>query len=100
MQELVTLDQAKAQLKLEATDTDRDDYIQDVLIPAAQRAVENASGLIIIGDATTADLRDLPVLTIAVLLQIEDWYVNGITGAEVCAPVKGVLGTLRTWVMR
>ncbi|MDP1026390.1 head-tail connector protein [Sphingomonas sp. KR1UV-12] len=97
--EPITLEQAKQQLKLEADDVEQDGRIA-LLIPAARRAIENATGLVIVGDGITMNPADAPVIVLAMLLQVDDWFTNGVTGEKVSAPVAAVLGPLRTWVMR
>lgn len=68
----VTLDHVKTHLRLGSTDRE-DDYL-NILISAAGRAIENATGRDITAEPLTE--RDLLVVSQATLLLVGQWYAN------------------------
>ena len=72
--ELVTLSDVKAHLRLGSSS--REDAYLVILIAAAVRAIEGATGCDFVNDLSTTAVRDRAVAAQAVLLLVGQWYAN------------------------
>lgn len=98
--EPVTLAQVKMHLRLEADDEEQDAYLA-ILMPAARRHIENATGRTIVSTWPTLDEDDRTVVAQAMLLLIGHWYntreVVGKETAETPFAVSALIAPLRIW---
>ncbi len=72
--ELVTLADVKTHLRLGSSD--REDPYLAILIAAAVRAIEGATGCDFVNDLSATALRDRAVAAQAALLLVGQWYAN------------------------
>jgi len=72
--ELITLDQVKIHLRLGSSN--REDAYLAILIAAAVRAIEGATGCDFVNDLSATALRDRAVAAQAALLLVGQWYAN------------------------
>jgi len=72
--ELVTLADVKTHLRLGSSD--REDAYLAILIAAAVRAIEGATGCDFVNDLSATALRDRTVAAQAALLLVGQWYAN------------------------
>lgn len=99
--EPVTLAQVKAHLRL---DHSAEDAHLALLITAARRSVENATGRIVTAELPDVAGSDREVVAQAMLLLIGSWYMNresvAISGVtEMPLAVRYLLDPLRAWVV-
>lgn len=99
--ELVTLAEVKTHLRLGSID--REDAYLGILIAAAVRAIENATGCDIVATAPTMAERDRAVAAQAVLLLVGQWYANreatGQNMTEMPLAITWLIAPLRKFVI-
>jgi hypothetical protein len=99
--ELVTLDEVKTHLRLGSAD--REDTYLRILIAAAVRAVENATGRDIVAAAPSMAERDRAVAAQAVLLLVGLWHANreatGQNMTELPLAITWLIAPLRKFVV-
>lgn len=104
MPEPVSLDQIKADLRLDPSETD-EDLLLERLLAAARRAVELRTGQTIAGDTPTVSDDDMELARQAISLIAGTWYANreGVVTDVRTAPtelplsVSWIIDTLRRW---
>jgi hypothetical protein len=99
--DVVTLTQVKAHLRLGSSNLE-DDYL-NILMAAAVRAIENATGRDIIADAPAMAERDRAVAVQAALLLIGQWHANreatGQNLTEMPLAITWLIAPLRKFVV-
>jgi len=99
--ELVTRADAKTHLRLGSST--REDAYLDVLIAAAVRAIENATGQNIASDTPSITGRNRDVAAQATLLLVAQWYVNreatGQSSTEMPLAITWLIEPLRKFVV-
>jgi len=99
--ELVTRADAKTHLRLGSSD--REDAYLDILIAAAVRAIENATGQDIASGVSSMTDRDRDVAAQATLLLVAQWYVNreatGQNSTEMPLAITWLIAPLRKFVV-
>lgn len=99
MAEPVTLEQIKANLRLDADVTDLDALLE-MLITAARRSVELRTGRTIVGDAPTLTGDDLETAKQAISLLVGAWFANpeGVSADPRSVPKELPLGV--GWIIQ
>ena len=99
--ELVTLDQVKVHLRLASLNRE-DEYLR-ILMAAAVRAIETATGRDILVEVPTLPDRDRAVAAQAAFLLIGQWYANreaaGQTLTEMPMAITWLIAPLRKFVV-
>ena len=99
--ELVTLSDVKAHLRLGSSS--REDAYLVILIAAAVRAIEGATGCDFVNDLSTTAVRDRAVAAQAVLLLVGQWYANreaaGQNPTELPLAITFLIAPLRKFVV-